>query len=81
MSRIFKEKCYDEVPEDPWGHLPRSSGQPLTSAEIDKRLKFGNLMMGKHTAEWFFKHVIWTDICCDLQPLSQKKAQLQAVAR
>ena len=81
MSRIFKEKCYDEVPEDTWEHLPRSSGQPLTSAEIDKRFKFGNLMMGKHTAEWFFKHVIWTDICCDLQPLSRKKAQLQALAR
>ena len=30
MSRIFKE-CYDEVPEDRWDHLPRSSGQPLTS--------------------------------------------------
>ena len=37
--------------------------------------------MDKHTAEWYFKHVAWTDICCDLQPLSQKKAQLQAMAR
>ena len=81
MSRIFKEKCYDEVPEDRWDHLPRSSGQPLTSQEINKRLSFGELMEGKHGAEWYFKHVIWTDICCDLQPLSKKKAQLQTMAR
>ena len=40
-------------------------------------LAFGRRMEGKRTPEWFFKHVIWTDICCDLQPLSQKKAQLQ----
>jgi hypothetical protein len=81
MSKIFKERCYDEVPEDTWGHLPRSSGQPLTSTEIAKRLAFGKLMKDKHTAEWFFKHVIWTDICCDLQLLSRKKAQLQTMAR
>ena len=81
MSKIFKERCYDEDRDDTWGHFARSSGQPLTAAEIIKRLTFGKLMMGKHTAEWFFKHVIWTDICCDLQPLSQKKAKLQAVAR
>ena len=81
MSRIFKERCYDEDPEDTWGHLPRSSGQPLTAGEISKRLTFGNLMKDKHTAEWFFRHVIWTDICCDLQPLSQKKAKLQTMAR
>ena len=37
MSRIFKEKCYDEVPEDTWDHLPRSSGQPFISSEVDKR--------------------------------------------
>ena len=82
MSRILEDKCYDsDDEEDKWKHLPRSTGQPLTPHEIDKRLTFGKLMVDKHTAEWYFKHVIWTDICCDLQPLSKKKAQLQTMAR
>ena len=38
-------------------------------------------MEDKHTAAWYLKHVLWTDICCDLQPLSKKKAQLQILAR
>ena len=49
MSKIFKERCYDEVPEDTWGHLPRSSGQPLTLAEIEKRLAFGPLTDERQT--------------------------------
>ena len=81
MARIFKERCYDEDPADKWKHLPRSSGKPLTPKEIAKRLAFGQIMEDKHTPAWYFKHVIWTDICCDLQPLSQKKARLQAMAR
>ena len=81
MSRIFAERCHDEDADDTWQHLPRSSGQPLTASEIAKRLAFGKLMLDKHTAEWYFKYVLWTDICCDLQPLSKKKAQLQTLAR
>ena len=81
MSRIFAERCHDEDAEDTWQHLPRSSGQPLTITEIAKRLAFGKLMLDKHTEAWYFKHVLWTDICCDLQPLSKKKAQLQTMAR
>ena len=81
MSRIFREMCYDEGKDDKWQHLPRLSGKPFTPQEIRKRLAFGESMEGRHTAAWYFKHVVWTDVCCDLQPLSQKKAQLQIMAR
>lgn len=81
MSRIFQERCYDEDPSDTWKHLPRLSGKPLTPQEIAKRLASGRFMEGNHTPEWYFKHMVWTDICCDLQPLSRKKAQLQNMAR
>ena len=81
MSRIFQELCYDEDPSDTWKHLPRLAGKPLLPQEIAKRLAFGKLMEGKHTPEWFFKNVIWTDVCCEMKPLSQKKAQQQSLAR
>ena len=81
MGRIFREMCYDEDEGDKWQHLPRLSGKPFTPQEMRKRLAFGEYMEGRHTAAWYFKHVVWTDVCCDLQPLSQKKAQLQIMAR
>ena len=82
VNKIFQERCYDEDPADKWKHLPRLAGKPLTEEEIRKRLIFGKLMEAKaHTPEWFNKHVVWTDICCDLKPLTRKKAKLQSLAR
>ena len=81
FSKILKERCYDEDPSDKWQHLPRSAGKPLTEEEIAKRLAFGQRMEGVLTSDFYTKRVVWTDICCDLLPLTKKKSVLQTFAR
>ena len=34
-----------------------------------------------HQCDWYFRRVVWTDICNKILPLSQKKASEQALAR
>ena len=79
---VFESKCYDEDPETPWGHLPRSSKDALTDEEIERRLRFGvHMERLNHTAAWYVRHVLWTDVCNDVLPLTEKKCALQAKAR
>ena len=79
---IFEWRCYDEDPEVPWLHRPRASQHALTSEEIAKRLRFGKHMESLgHTANWFYRHVLWTDVCNDVLPLTEKKCALQTKAR
>ena len=64
---VFESTCYDEDPETPWGHLPRSSKDALTDEEIERRLRFGvHMERLNHTAAWYFRHVLWTDVCNDV---------------
>ena len=49
---------------------------------MEKRVKFGSYMETlNHTAMWYYRNVIWTDICNDVLPLTQQKANQQALAR
>ena len=59
-----------------------SSKEALTEAEISKRLQFGKHMESlRHGAEWYFRHVVWTDVCNDVLPITERKCLLQAQAR
>ena len=79
---IFESKCYDEDPSRTWAHRSRSSKEALTEGEISKRLQFGKHMESlRHGAEWYFRHVVWTDVCNDVLPLTERKCLLQAQAR
>lgn len=79
---IFESRCYDEDPEFPWAHRSRSSQHALTAGEIAKRLRFGQHMESlRHTADWYYRRVVWTDVCNDVLPLTEKKYALQTQAR
>ena len=79
---IFESRCYDEDPDFPWAHRSRVSKQALTAEEIAKRLRFGQYMESLgHRAEWYYRRVLWTDICNDVLPLTEKKYILQTQAR
>ena len=79
---ILERLCYDVHPDCPWTHLPRASKTALTPGDMEKRLKFGKYMEGlKHSAAWYSRHVVWTDVCNDVLPKTEKKATQQALAR
>ena len=79
---IFESKCYDEDPAITWSNRSRSSKDALTPDEIAKRLRFGQYMESlNHSAAWYFRRVVWTDVCNDVLPFTEKKFTLQAQAR
>ena len=49
---------------------------------MEARLLFGKHMEDlKLTSEWYAQHVVWRDICNDALPKTQRRANLQALAR
>ena len=74
--------CYDVDPSCPWVHKSRASKAALTTQDMEKRLVFGKHMESlKLTSEWYAQHVVWTDICNDVLPKTQRRSNLQALAR
>ena len=79
---IMERYCYDVDASCPWVHQARAAKTALTAQDIEKRLAFGLHMQGlNHRAEWYAQHVVWTDICNDVLPKTQRRANLQALAR
>jgi hypothetical protein len=79
---IFENDCYDEDVENPWRHKARYSKVALTPAMEAKRWDYSKLVLSwGHTEAWYFKRVIWTDICNSILPLTETKANEQALAR
>ena len=82
VYKVFRERCYDEVPEKPWDNKARYSKTALTDEQIAKRCKFAEAVQLKaHTANWYYQHVVWTDICNSILPTTSQKATEQALAR
>ena len=79
---IMRERFYDETPDRPWKHRARLSKSIATEADMEKRLAFGRYLRDlRHTGAWYYKHLVWTDICNDILPRTPKNASLQAQAR
>ena len=79
---VFREACYDEDPARTWGHRSRVSRSALTAEAKDRRLDFANHMLRlPHTAAWYFRSLVWCDLCASILPRSRKKAQDMTFAR
>ena len=79
---ILASRCYDIDPETPWCHQKRIAKVPVLPQDVPKRLDFGKHMLSlKHTALWYWRHIIWTDICNSVLPTTIRKANAQALAR
>jgi hypothetical protein len=82
VYEVLRERCYDEVPDKTWTHKARHSKAALTDEQVAKRYKFGQAVDEKgHTAEWYFKNIVWTDLCNSILPTTEQKATEQALAR
>ena len=79
---VLERLCYDIDPNLPWVHQRRAAKTALSTEDIAKRLSFGRYMVSlHHTPSWYFRRVVFTDICNDVLPLTKKKASDQALAR
>ena len=79
---ILESRCYDIDPDLPWTHRRRLSKVAVLPEDIPKRLSFGKHMLSlRHKGQWYFQHVIWSDICNSVLPATMKKANEQAMAQ
>ena len=79
---VMGEDCYDDDPCLPWVHKARFSKKALSSDMIERRLKFADYLLDlHHNCVWFYNHLVWTDLCNSIIPLSEKKANDMALAR
>ena len=79
---VFREDCHDGDPGEPWRHRPRLSRTYLPAPLRAKRLAFGHYIQGLEKPDgWYFRQVVWTDLCHDVVPLTEQKATNQALAR
>ena len=79
---VFRESCYDDAPDKPWTNRPRLQKVALTAEAKASRLKWATYIQGRgDEPHWFFRHVVWTDICNSILPRTQKKAKEQTLAR
>ncbi len=79
---VLREHCYDVDPDEPWACRPRLSKTSLSAAVKGKRLAWARHMQGLgHSSDWFFKNLVWTDLCNTILPRTETKADDQARAR
>ena len=79
---ILESRCYDIDPEAPWSHQKRLAKNAVLPQDEPKRLAFGKYMLSlRHTPLWYWKHVVWTDICNSVLPTTLRKANAQALAQ
>ena len=79
---ILESRCYDLDPDAPWSHQKRLAKVAVLPQDVPKRVAFGKHMLSlKHTPNWYFRHVIWTDICNNVLPTTVRKANAQALAQ
>ena len=79
---VFQTMCYDDGAEEPWKNRRRLSKTALSDHVIQQRLQWLTYMerLG-HSEEWYYKHLIWIDVCNHIMPTTEKIAADQALAR
>ena len=79
---VFQSQCYDDGADQPWKHRKRLTKTALPANSMKKRLQWHSYMVGlNHSGEWYYKNLVWFDLCNDIIPTSEQKANEQALAR
>ena len=78
---VLRAQCYDEDPSAPWQHKARFAKKALTPQQQTKRLRFAEAVQARgHTNAWYYRSVLWTDLCNSILPNSEHTATEQALA-
>jgi len=76
---VFREDCYTDDPDDRWEHRARPA---LGEKQIAKRYDWALYMRGlTHTAGWYYKNLVWCDLCNSILPRTERVSGEQARAR
>ena len=79
---VFHTQCYDDGADQPWTNRARLTKTALPEFVIEHRLRWLKYMQGlPHTDEWYYRNLIWVDICNDIIPTTERKATRMAQAR
>ena len=81
---ILRERCYDDPgnPQDAWSHHVRFSKSALTADNMAKRRRWGEQELAAgHREEWYFKNLVWTDICNSILARTEQRQQMMTLAR
>ena len=64
ILHVFREQCYDDDSEQPWGHMVAYNKTALSPAMMELRLAWANEhLRHRQPDHWFFRNVIWLDPC------------------
>ena len=73
VYRVFRENCHDEGADDNWDHLTLMAQTALDEPAMARRFLFAQHMKSlRHTAGWFYNHVVWVDLCSSVLPRTQR---------
>ena len=79
---VFRELCKDDGSDMTWENRNKLQKTALPDFLIEERMRFCRYMLKlPHTDEWYYKNLIWLDICSDIIPTSERMAAKQAIAR
>ena len=82
---MFRGQCFDNTPNKRWKHQPRASKKALPPSLKEKRLAWASaelvLVAAGQGAGWFYRHIVWTDLCATILPRTEAKATEQALAK
>jgi hypothetical protein len=79
---VFREKCYDDTAEKTWRHQARFSRTALTELQMTRRWDWSLFMEAlEHSCTWYYKKLVWADICNSILARTEQKAQTLALAR
>ena len=79
---ILESRCYDIDPDIPVSRQERLAKNAVLLQDVPKRLVFGgHMLVLRRTPAWYWRHVVWTDICNSVFPTILRKASAQALAQ
>ena len=81
IRKVFKEDCYDFVPEFPWRFQTPLQKVFLPDSVKALRLAMAQRLLGSHPrSAWWARHIVWFDPCSSIIPGSQKQYDLMRQA-
>ena len=79
---VFRKHCKDDGSDMPWENKSKLQMSALPDYIIAHRKRFLRYMLGlPHSDEWYYKNIIWMDLCSDIIPTSENIAAKQTLAR
>jgi hypothetical protein len=64
LTKVFRSKCYDNVPENPWGHMTPYYKTALSPQHQEMRYQWAGVQQGlEHSPAWYLQHVAFIDPC------------------